>query len=54
MGKTIRARSTLEFKLEALTLIGAGQSLAATAAILGLPDRLSLVLPVNPNDLHAI
>ncbi len=39
MGKTNRARYTLEFKLEAVRLIGAGQSIAATAAILGLPDR---------------
>ena len=35
MGKTNRARYTLEFKLEAVRLIGAGQSIAATAAILG-------------------
>ncbi len=39
MGKTNRARYTLEFKLEAVRLIGAGQSIAATAAILGLPDQ---------------
>ena len=39
MGKTNRARYTLEFKLEALRLISAGQSIAATAAILGLPDQ---------------
>ena len=38
MGKTNRARYTLEFKLEAVRLIGAGQSIAATAAILGLPE----------------
>ncbi len=38
-GKTNRARYTLEFKLEAIRLIGAGQSIAATAAILGLPDQ---------------
>jgi transposase len=39
IGKTSRARYTLEFKLEATRLIGAGQSIAATAAILGLPDQ---------------
>jgi transposase len=39
MGKTNQARYTLEFKLEAIRLIGAGQSIAATAAILGLPDQ---------------
>jgi transposase len=40
MVKSKRARYTLEFKLEAVRLIGsAGQSIAATAAILGLPDQ---------------
>lgn len=39
MEKTKRARYTLEFKLEAVRLVGAGQSIAATAAILGLPDQ---------------
>jgi transposase len=39
MGKTNRARYALEFKLEAFTLIGAGQSIAATAAILGLLEQ---------------
>jgi len=37
-GKTTRVRFTLEFKLAAVRLIGAGQSIAVTAAILGLPD----------------
>ena len=35
MGETNRARYALEFKLEAARLVGAGQSIAATAAILG-------------------
>ena len=49
MGKTNRARYTLEFKLEAVRLIGAGQSIAATAAILGLPDQtLHNWLKVHP------
>jgi len=39
MEKTSRAGYTLEFKLEAVRLISAGQSIAATAAILGLPDQ---------------
>ena len=39
MVKTKRSRYTLEFKLEAVRLVGAGQSIAATAAILGLPDQ---------------
>jgi len=39
MVKSKRARYTLEFKLEAVRLVGAGQSIAATAAILGLPDQ---------------
>ena len=36
MGKTNRARYTLEFKLLAVRLVGAGQSIAAVAAALGL------------------
>ena len=39
MGKTKRAQYTLEFKLEAVRLVGAGQSVAAVAAILGLPNQ---------------
>jgi transposase len=39
MEKSKRARYTLEFKLEAVRLVGAGQSIAATAAILGLSDQ---------------
>jgi transposase len=39
IGKTNRARYTLEFKLETVKLNCAGQSIAATAAILGLPDQ---------------
>lgn len=39
MEKIRRARYTLEFKLEALRLIGAGQSIAAVAATLGLADQ---------------
>lgn len=34
-----RAKYTLEYKLEALRLIGAGQSIAAVAAILGIADQ---------------
>ena len=34
-----RARYTLEYKLEALRLIGSGQSVAAVAATLGLADQ---------------
>ena len=39
MEKLHRARYTLEYKLEALRLIGAGQSVAAVAAMLGLADQ---------------
>ena len=35
MEKSRRARYTHEFKLEALRMVGAGQSIAAVAAILG-------------------
>lgn len=34
-----RARYTQEFKLEALRMVGAGQSIAAVAAILGLSSQ---------------
>lgn len=34
-----RARYTHEFKLEALRMVGAGQSIAAVAAILGLSSQ---------------
>ena len=37
--KKTRARYTLEFKLEAVRLVGAGQSIAAVAAALGLADQ---------------
>ena len=40
MEKMHRARYTLEYKLEALRLIGAGQSIAAVAAMLGLTKKL--------------
>jgi transposase len=36
MGKRPRAQYTLEFKLEALRLIGAGQSMAEVAVTLGV------------------
>jgi len=36
MEKSRRARYTHEFKLEAFRMVGAGQSIAAVAAILGL------------------
>lgn len=39
MGKTPRARYTLEFKLEALRLIGVGQSTAVVAATLGVAPQ---------------
>ena len=39
MEKMRRARYTLEYKLEALRLIGAGQSIATVAATLGLADQ---------------
>ena len=39
MEKMRRARYTLEYKVEALRLIGAGQSIAAVAATLGLADQ---------------
>jgi transposase len=39
MGKTPRAKYTLEFKLEALRLIGAGQSTAVVAATLGVAPQ---------------
>jgi transposase len=39
MEKMHRARYTLEYKLEALRLIGTGQSIAALAATLGLADQ---------------
>ncbi|KAK42989.1 transposase [Caballeronia jiangsuensis] len=37
MGMTKRARYTLEFKLEAVRLVRAGQSVAAVAATLDVP-----------------
>lgn len=39
MSKTKRARYTLEFKLEAVRLVKAGQSVAAAAATLGVPAQ---------------
>ncbi len=42
MGKKPRARYTLEFKLEALRQISAGQSVAVVSAVLG----------VGPSTLH--
>ncbi|WP_430361773.1 IS3 family transposase [Trinickia sp. NRRL B-1857] len=39
MNKTTRARYTLEFKLEAVRLVKAGQSVAAVAATLDLPAQ---------------
>ena len=39
MEKSRRARYTHESKLEALRMIGAGQSIAAVAAILGLSSQ---------------
>jgi len=39
MEKMRRARYTLEYKLEALRLIGSGQSIAAVAATLGLANQ---------------
>ncbi len=42
MGKKNRARYTLEFKLEAVRLVGAAQSIAAVAAALGLADQTLL------------
>jgi transposase len=39
MEKSRRARYTHEFKLEALRMVGAGQSIAAVAAILGLSSQ---------------
>lgn len=39
MGKRPRAKYTLEYKLEALRLIGAGQSVAVVAATLGVADQ---------------
>ena len=39
MSKTKRARYTLEFKLEAVRLVKAGQSVAAVGATLGVPAQ---------------
>jgi transposase len=39
MVKTARARYTLEFKQEAVRLVEAGQSIAATARALGVVDQ---------------
>ncbi|KVA30589.1 transposase [Burkholderia cepacia] len=39
MNKTKRARYTLEFKLEAVRLVRAGQSVAAVAATLDVPAQ---------------
>jgi transposase len=36
MGKKPRAKYTLEFKLEALRQVGAGQSIAVVSAVLGV------------------
>ena len=37
--KATRARYTLEFKLEAVSLVKAGQSMAATAKVLGIAEQ---------------
>ncbi|MGF6439259.1 transposase [Paraburkholderia youngii] len=39
MSQLKRARYTLEFKLEAVRLVKAGQSLAAVSAILGVSSQ---------------
>jgi transposase len=39
MSKTTRARYTLEFKLEAVRLVKAGQSVAAVATTLDVPAQ---------------
>ena len=39
MGKLARARYTLEFKLEAVRLVKGGQSVTATAKILGIAEQ---------------
>jgi transposase len=39
MSKTTRARYTLEFKLEAVRLVEAGQSVATVAATLDVPAQ---------------
>ena len=39
MAKSTRARYTLEFKREAVRLVKGGQSLSATAKILGISDQ---------------
>ena len=39
MTKATRARYTLEFKLEAVRLVKAGQSMTATAKILGIAEQ---------------
>jgi transposase len=39
MAKGTRARYTLEFKLEAVRMVKGGQSLTATAKILGLSEQ---------------
>ena len=39
MSKTTRARYTLEFKMEAVRLVKAGQSVAAVAATLDVPAQ---------------
>ena len=44
MTKATRARYTLEFKLEAVRLVKGGQSMAATAKILGI----AVTLPAFP------
>ena len=39
MGKLARARYTLGFELEAVRLVRSGQSMTATAMILGIPEK---------------
>jgi len=39
MTKATRARYTLEFKLEAVRLVKGGQSMTATAKILGIAEQ---------------
>lgn len=39
MEKATRAKYTLEFKLEAVRLVKGGQSMAATAKILGIAEQ---------------
>lgn len=54
MKKATRAKYTLEFKLEAVRLVNGGQSMAATATILGIDLGVESLQRVRGRDLGPV